>query len=223
MKKLLTTTALTLGALTAVAWAAASGTIQYSVAVCDPNSPFRCLAPTANGAFVLGSGENHVGEVGSNHLVVKNAMTTTASATYTTGLVIGGKQTLANAARVSGAVGTPGTGGFVQSVALTFSIAPTGGSADVYFFDADPSASTCTDNSAFALVAADATKLVGIAHVLDFTGGNVVTLAQAQNLAMPYNLASATSLYACVVARSSLTVTTGTTGNVSLITELLRD
>lgn len=49
MRKLLTTTALTLGALTAVAWAAASGTIQYSVAVCDPNSPFRCVAPDASG------------------------------------------------------------------------------------------------------------------------------------------------------------------------------
>lgn len=54
MKKLLTTTALTLGALCAIAWAGPSGTIQYSVAVCDPNSPFKCMAPNAAGAMPTG-------------------------------------------------------------------------------------------------------------------------------------------------------------------------
>ena len=55
MKKLLTSTALMFGALAGAAYAAlstpggASGTIQYSVAVCDPNSPFRCAAPDASG------------------------------------------------------------------------------------------------------------------------------------------------------------------------------
>lgn len=49
MRKLLMKTALFLGALCGVAWAAASGTIQYSVAVCDPNSPYRCVAPDASG------------------------------------------------------------------------------------------------------------------------------------------------------------------------------
>lgn len=74
MKKLLTTTALTLGALTALAYgqmqpttpgtyptSAASGTIQYSVAVCDPNSPFRCAAPNASGQLpVTMSGSSSV-------------------------------------------------------------------------------------------------------------------------------------------------------------------
>lgn len=229
MKKLLTSTALMFGALAGVAYGAlstpggASGTIQYSVAVCDPNSPFRCVAPNATGGIVVGAGENHVGEVGSNHMVIKNALTTTASATYTTGLVIGGKQTLANAVRVSGVAGAAGTGGFIQNVALTFSTAPTGVSADIYYFDSDPTGSTCTDNAAFALVAADYAKVIGIAHVTDFTGGNVVAVAQAQNLAMSFDLVSSTTIYACVVARSSLTVTTGTTGNVNLTTQILRD
>lgn len=55
MKKLLTSTALMFGALAGVAHGqlvtpgGASGTIQYSVAVCNPNSPFRCAAPDASG------------------------------------------------------------------------------------------------------------------------------------------------------------------------------
>jgi len=53
MKKLLASTALMLGALCAIALAGPSGTIQYSVAVCDPNSPFRCAAPDASGALPI--------------------------------------------------------------------------------------------------------------------------------------------------------------------------
>ena len=55
MKKLLTSTALMFGALAGVAYGqlvtpgGASGTIQYSVAVCNPGSPFRCIAPDASG------------------------------------------------------------------------------------------------------------------------------------------------------------------------------
>lgn len=51
MKKLLASTALMFGALFGSAFAGPSGTIQYSVAVCDPNSPFHCSAPDVNGAF----------------------------------------------------------------------------------------------------------------------------------------------------------------------------
>jgi hypothetical protein len=56
MKKLLASTALMFGAFCVTAAFAqlstrggASGTIQYSVAVCDPNSPFHCTAPNASG------------------------------------------------------------------------------------------------------------------------------------------------------------------------------
>lgn len=55
MKKLLTSTALMFGALMGIAHGqlvtpgGASGTIQYSVAVCNPGSPFRCITPDASG------------------------------------------------------------------------------------------------------------------------------------------------------------------------------
>jgi len=80
MKKLLTSTALMFGALTVVAYGqlskpgGASGTIQYSVAVCDPNSPFRCAAPNA-------SGQVPVTVTGSSS-VTANGQATTAAPTY---------------------------------------------------------------------------------------------------------------------------------------------
>lgn len=167
-----------------------------------------------------GSSESHIGEVGSNLIPITNAMTTSANA-ITTGEVIGGLQTLTGAVRVSGALGAAGTSGLIQSVMLTFTDAIGAGPADVYYFSANPTGSTCTDNTAFALVAADRDKVIGIAHVTDFTSSGTPVIAQAQNQAMPFGVASATSIYACVVSRGSITPTG--TSNASLITRIMRN
>jgi hypothetical protein len=73
--------------------------------------------------------------------------TVTASA-YTTGNVVGGKITLANA---FGSLGT----GILQSVRLTFKSVQTA-EFDAYEFSANPTGSTWTDKAAPAIVAADA-------------------------------------------------------------------
>ena len=181
----------------------------------------RARGDATNGVYVQGkSSESHVGEVGSNIFPISNAMTT-ANATTTTGQSIGGLQTLANAVRVSGALGAGGTGGMIQSVMVTFKDAIGSGPLDVYYFNANPTGSTCTNNSAFVLADADRDKVIGIAHVSDFTSSNTAVISQAQNQAMPFGVASSTSIYACVVARASFAITG--TANASLITRIFRN
>jgi hypothetical protein len=174
-----------------------------------PGAP---LAPAAT--------ENHIGEVGGNLIVVTDAMTTT-NATTTTGQSIGGLQTLAGMARVSGSLGASGTSGLIQNVVVTFKDAVGAGPLDVYFFNANPSGSTCTNDSAFVLADADRTKVIGIAHVSDFTASNTAAVGQAQQLALGYGLASATSVFACVVARASFAITG--TANAALQVATLRN
>jgi hypothetical protein len=166
------------------------------------------------------AGENHVGEVGGNLLPITNDMTTT-NATITTGQSIGGLQTLANAVRVSGSLGASGTSGLIQSVLVSFKDAVATSQIDVFYFNANPTGSTCTNASAFILADADRDKVIGVAHVTDFTAGNTAVVAQAMNQAMPFGLASTTSAFACAVARGSFAITG--TANASLVTRVLRN
>jgi hypothetical protein len=166
------------------------------------------------------AGENHIGEVGGNLLTVASALVTSNN-TVTTGKAVGPLQTIANAARVSGTAGSPGTGGLIQAVMLTFKDAIGSVPFDVYYFNANPSGSTCTDNAAFVLVDADRDKVIAVVHVSDITASNTVAIAQALSLAVPYALVSATSVYACVVTRGSAAITG--TANASLITRFVRN
>ena len=122
MKKLLASTALMFGALFVSEVHAqlstrggASGTIQYSVAVCDPNSPFRCAAPDASG----------------NVPVVGTVTVAPATGTYTsknTSMTLGGSaQTLvaANTARKNVYIQNPCTAtgegiAAVESIYISF-------------------------------------------------------------------------------------------------------
>lgn len=177
-------------------------------------SPFQ-----AGGA--IGASENHVGEVGGNILPITNGMTT-SNATVTTGQSIGGIQTLANAVRVSGSLGASGTSGIIQSVVLTFVDAVGSGPLDVYFYNATvTTGSNCQNATTFVLQTADRTNVLGVAHVTDFTASNTAAVAQANNLAIPFGLASSTSLFACVVARGSFAITG--TSNASLKVNVLRN
>lgn len=166
------------------------------------------------------AGENHIGEVGGNMLPITNDMTTSNN-TVTTGKSIGGLQTLANAVRVSGALGASGTSGYIQNITVTFTDAVGSGPLDVYYFNASPSGSTCTDNTAFVLANADRDKVIGIIHVTDFTSSNTAVVAQANNQSMGFGLASATSAFACVVTRASFVI--ASTANASLVTRIVRN
>jgi hypothetical protein len=169
----------------------------------------------------IGASENHIGEVGGNIIPITNSMTT-SNATVTTGQSIGGIQTLSNSVRVSGALGASGTSGIIQSVVLTFLDAVGSGPLDIYFYNATvTTGSNCANATTFVLQTADRPNVLGIAHVTDFTSSNTAVVAQANNLAIPFGIASGTSMFACVVARASFAITG--TSNASLKVNVLRN
>lgn len=170
--------------------------------------------------------ENHIGEAGSNQIEISTAPTVTASA-YTAGNAVGGLQTLANAARVSGTNGASGTGGIIQKMVMTAKTVQST-QFDIFFFNANPSGSTCTDHSAFVLAAADAAKVIGILTIPStaangggwFSGGTG-SAGLASYYPIGFSLGSATSVFSCAVARG--TPTFGSTSDVAFNYNVLRD
>lgn len=162
------------------------------------------VAPTAT--------EVHLGEIASNQIKVQVAQTVTASA-YSAGNALGGLMTVANAARVSGSAGAAGTGGILTGMQLNSKTIQTGVQVDIFIFDANPTASTCTDKTAFVIAAADFDKVVGILTIPSTAAngagwfGATTTGAVGIPTYYPitYDLASSTSIYACAVVRAAIT------------------
>ena len=79
----------------------------------------KAAIATLNGnvTSAIPAGELHIGEIGSNQIRVDVAQTVTASSAYTSGNAIGGLMTIANAVRISGSLGSAGTGGILQKEA----------------------------------------------------------------------------------------------------------
>jgi hypothetical protein len=173
---------------------------------------------TTNAVYPLAT-ENHIGEVGNNEITLTTAITSTV-VTYTTGQSIGGLLTIANAARVSGAAGTAGTSGLIQKAVLGSSVTNTV-QVDLIYFNASPTSSTCTNASTYSLAAADRSKVIGFTHITDWEASAAAYSGQAQNLAMPYALTSATSIFACVVARGS--IVGASTSDFTLDTGVIRN
>jgi len=170
--------------------------LSISPALADSFSGGICLAPT----------EFHIGEVGSNQILITSSPTVSTTL-YAVGASIGGLQTLANAARVSAAAGSSGTSGLIQSVEMITKSHQPGATYDVVFFDANPSGSTCTDHNAVTVASADIGKVIGVSHLADATqAGAAVDIWQDLTMrTMPYSLNSATSIFACVITRATPT------------------
>ena len=142
--------------------------------------------------------------------------TVTAGA-YTAGDVVGGEQTLANAARVSGG------GGIISSVGMSSE----GGTIaaddiEVIFYTSNP-ASTYTDNAALP-TGADADSFLILGSVILDTAvdiGDGIFL-YARNVNLPYTCTGSTSLYAVAVERSG-TYAPDATDGVGFVYGLLRD
>lgn len=172
--------------------------------------------------------ELHVGETGSNQIKVQVAQTVTASA-YSAGNALGGLMTIANAARVSGSAGNSGTGGIVTGMQLNSKAIQSAVQVDVFFFDANPTGSTCTDKSAFVISNADFDKVVGIMTIpsTPANGAGWFGATTTGSVAIPtyfpvtYDLASATSIYACAVVRAA--ITPGSTSDISFKFNILRN
>jgi hypothetical protein len=125
-------------------------------------------------------------------IAVDSGGLTIATTAYSIGDQVGTQFTLANAARVSG-----GTG-LITSVILT-SAADIIGAYDVIFTRS--SITLAADNAAYAISDTDAKAVVGIVQLAGaFDIGNN-RVAQALNLAVPYDCSGGTSLYASLVTR----------------------
>lgn len=174
------------------------------------------------------AGDLHIGEIGSNQIKVQVAQTVTAGA-YAAGNALGGLMTIANASRVSGSAGAAGTGGILAGLQLNSKALQTGVQVDIFVFDANPTGSTCTDKSAFVLANADFDKVVGILTIPSTAanGAGWFGATTTGSVGIPtyypvtYDLASATSIYACAVVRAA--ITPAATTDISFKYNLLRN
>lgn len=129
-----------------------------------------------------------------------------ATPDYSTGDVMGGKMTIANAARLSGGSGKLESIVMASKVDMTVDI-------DVVIFDSDPSATTFTENSAVALDAADAAKVIGVVTISTRHDLGTPVIASVRGLGIPFDCAAGTSLYAVCVARG--TINLGSTSDLT--------
>lgn len=117
---------------------------------------------------------------------------TTATTSYTAGDQVGTQVSLTGAARASGGSGTIVA---VQLIDQSDII----GAYDVVFSRA--SITPASDNAAFAISDADSLNVIGLvqlAGAYDLTNNRI---AQAYNLAIPYDCSSGTTLYANLICR----------------------
>lgn len=160
------------------------------------------ITKTGNGAGVPGDPwvETFNPEVaaGGGGKCVKVALTVTA-ALYTAGNSIGGKITIADAVRISGGVS------ILAGIHLLdrANQKPVG---TIYIFDADPSAATLTDKTAFVF-STDDLKVVATIPVAaaDWITTNSKATAHLRSLAAEVQAASGTTLYAAFVTTSAPT------------------
>ena len=94
----------------------------------------------------------------------------------------------------------------LDSISLYFSDAVTT-TMTVWVFNANPSASTCTDNSAFVLNSADISKLATAPFTITpaASGGTTSTFGSYTTTFSVKNSASATTLYVCVTVGATFT------------------
>jgi hypothetical protein len=125
-------------------------------------------------------------------IAVDSGGLTIATTAYTAGDQLGTQFTLANAARASGGTGT------IVGVVVT-SAADIIGAIDVVFTRS--SITLAADNAAYAISDTDAKAVIGIVQCAGaFDIGNN-RVAQAFNLAVPYDCSGGTSLYASLITR----------------------
>jgi len=164
----------------------------------------------------VAAGETHIGEVGGNTTTVTVSPTVTAGA-YHANDCIGGKLTLANAARAAAGSGLIYTL-TVQDLAAQNAI------LEIYIFNADPSNGTYTDNGAVDIHDTDMGYCIGRIDVAtsDYKSLADNSMAFPKDMrAIPFKLASGTSLYAII--RTTGTPTYAATSDLKLVFGILRD
>lgn len=119
---------------------------------------------------------------------------------YVTGDNVGGLLTLSDAVPPSRPYG------MIRGVTIVNDTISASTPFDVFFFNANPSGTTISNNGAQSIASADQAKVIGVAHCSDITSDGACTVHQAQNLSMPFTVPSGTSIYATIVVRGSMTL-----------------
>lgn len=145
----------------------------------------------------LGSGTAHVGQMGG-HTQRYAGTPTLSTAAYGAGDLLG---TLLKA----GMARTAGQGIVVLDVTVT-DLGKQNQALDVIFFDANPSATTFTDNSPLDVADADLPKVSGYVNLgtADYCSFNDNSIATKRNVGLAVNPASGTVWY-CAVTRGTPT------------------
>lgn len=151
-------------------------------------------------------------ETVANVGVSSQTPTTSASPDYASGEVIGSKLTFANAVLAAGETA------LLQAVTVNCKVANTS-ALDLILFNADPSASTFTDNAALDVNVDDLGKVIGVVHITDWTSLGTPATGQAKNEALPFSLAG-TALYGVLVARGAVNL--AGTSDITVSVRLVR-
>ncbi len=128
--------------------------------------------------------------------VLSQTPTVSASPDYSTGDVIGAKLTFQPVVLAAGHDAT------IQAVTVQCKVANTA-AMDLVLFNADPSASTFTDNAALSVDAADLPKIIGTINITKWTSLGTPSVGEGNNLAFPVELAT-TAAYGVLVARGTV-------------------
>ena len=103
---------------------------------------------------------------------------------------------------------TPAKSGMIQSVIVT-DLAKQDAAIDLIFFDADPSSTTITTNTALTVDDADLPNIIGVVQVTAYADFADNSVGFATNLAIPYVADSNGRIYAVPVCRGTPTYAVG--------------
>lgn len=164
-------------------------------------------------AVTLDAGEAHLGEVGGRMVrAVPAALPATSTTAYASGDVLGAKMRLVDAMRVAGG------SGLMQDLTVTLKSVQTA-PLDAFLFRADPTASTFTDNAAFAVAPADFDKVIGEIPITKVNALGTGCLYEANQLARSLKVDAGRDLWLVLVWRGAATL--GSTSDLAAVAAMV--
>lgn len=141
---------------------------------------------------------------------------TVDTAAYSVGDLIGAKNTLTDAVRVSGG------GGVIQTVVVA-DLADQKAALDLVFFNADPSATTFTDQTALDIDDADLFRIIGVLEIVgtDYNAFADNAVATFRNLGLAFEASGSADIYMAIVSRGSPTY--ASTADMQIYVTILQD
>lgn len=148
-------------------------------------------------------------------ITISKTPTVQATPDYSGGDVIGGLMTLADAAAFDG------DGGVIEHAAAYVAIDASLLPLAVLVFNANPSASTITENSAFVLHADDRAKLVGVLDLDQVADLGTPVILYTANAHIPFSIPDGKDLYAVAIASGTMNL--GAATDLTFVFGIRRD